>query len=681
MKFLSKLRCRLCLEGGGVVLSLAVVSKACGPDFPNSYFDQSAEELLAAPEGYFAEEISRLTAGVVPENRAVIGDQRASTLSAERADLERALTERGVEPARASRVASCYEIARAALEAGKADPFHADWRKKEPKLDLLADAPAEFAHYLRGADAWRRDDIRAARVEWQTILDLPVNERRYRSTWAAYMLGRVCLHDAETSASPQSLQAAAHFFQIVRELVRAGLPDPLGLAAASYGWEARAALDAGDYPGAVRLYLAQQATGDRTALESLRRTAARMASLENDQLLALASDEKARRVLTAYFVSRGGPHFASDGDPDTLSSRAQVWAEALEKSGVRALPEADRFAWVTYQAGAFAQARQWLALASEASPEAQWIRAKLALRDGELVRGRQLLAAALASPAVGEAHRAQMAAELGRVCLAVDDFIGALEAWLGGGHWKDAAYAAERVMTLQELRGFVDTRCPVGASVNGATQQDLRSELRNLLARRLARAGQTEAAVNYFPEDQRAGFQAYVAAVKTGFDDGRPATERAAAFWRAAQAVREHGMEWLGTELEPDWAIYGGDFDLTSTSAQRRSVAASQQGPFAATAAEAERLEHQRVPEKRFHYRYRAAELAWWAASLLPNESELTAHILVTAGGWLKARDPKAAEPFYQALVLRCGQTELGREAKKRHWFAPILASGADANL
>jgi hypothetical protein len=89
---------------------------------------------------------------------------------------------------------------------------------------------------------------------------------------------------------------------------------------------------------------------------------------------------------------------------------------------------------------------------------------------------------------------------------------------------------------------------------------------------------------------------------------------------------------------------------------------------------ELQRLEAQRGPEKRFHYRYRAAELAWWAASLLPNESEETARILHTAGGWLKARDPQAANPFYQALVLRCGGTELGRAAAKVRWFPRVTA-------
>ncbi len=70
---------------------------------------------------------------------------------------------------------------------------------------------------------------------------------------------------------------------------------------------------------------------------------------------------------------------------------------------------------------------------------------------------------------------------------------------------------------------------------------------------------------------------------------------------------------------------------------------------------------------------YRAADLAWWAASLMPNDSADTARILMEAGGWLKDRDPRAAERFYQAMAIRCGNTSLGRAAAQIHWF-PVSA-------
>ena len=83
------------------------------------------------------------------------------------------------------------------------------------------------------------------------------------------------------------------------------------------------------------------------------------------------------------------------------------------------------------------------------------------------------------------------------------------------------------------------------------------------------------------------------------------------------------------------------------------------------------RLSSTPSPAKRFHYRYRAAELAWAAAYLMPNNSDETARILDTAGRWMAARDPQFAERFYQALVIRCGRTALGRAAAAKHWFSP----------
>ena len=53
----------------------------------------------------------------------------------------------------------------------------------------------------------------------------------------------------------------------------------------------------------------------------------------------------------------------------------------------------------------------------------------------------------------------------------------------------------------------------------------------------------------------------------------------------------------------------------------------------------------------------------------MPDDSEETAKVLCTAGGWLKALDPKAANRFFKALVTRCGETALGREAKRTKWF------------
>lgn len=695
MKFPWRFCCRRRPEWcGAATLLLASVAPACGPEFPNSYYAMADGELLAAPEGFFAAEIARLMPPAAPPHRAVRtpgGNPRAQTVEIDIADVRQALAERGA--ASPEQVRWQYEEVRRALEewvsglhAVDGTRVSAPW-PEPPALNLSPLVPAEFRLYLKGAVAWHQRHLDEARAAWTEVLALPESERKFRSVWANFMLGRLAVTVVEQTPRdehPAFATAQAEVsgrMRAVRELVAAGLPDPLGLAAASFGWEAKAALVACDYPTAMGLYLQQHATGDVTAVASLQRTARDAIACEGGEsgYAAIARDTNARRVVTAYFVARGMPSY---GEVRPLSAQLKQWAEALEEAGIDAVPDADRLAWLAYEAGLFALAERWAALASEGSAEARWIRAKLALRGGNLPGGESLLRAALATGRLGEAHRQRVLAELGRVCLSRDDFKGALATALEGGHWEDAAFVAERVMTLNELRDFVDAQPAVPAAA-GAELADIwqfsgqPERLRHLLARRLMRAGRVDEAVRYFPPEWRGGVAAYVFDVRAGFDLSRPATERAQAFWRAARVARDQGMALLGTELEPDWAIWEGLHDMVPSTTARRTGPGSSGGVLAPTPIELERLKKQASPGKRFHYRYRAAELAWWAASLLPNDSDETAEILNTAGGWLKARDPQAAQPFYQALVIRCGNTALGRAATVQHWF-PRPASPAE---
>lgn len=463
-----------------------------------------------------------------------------------------------------------------------------------------------------------------------------------------------------------------------RALVAEGFSDPLGLAAASFGWEARAALLTKDFSNAITLYLAQHAAGDASAVPSLQRAARSAVDSYPRDYEALVREPMVRRVVTAYFIARGLPRY---GEPGPVPEQLKAWAIALEQADIGAVPDADRIAWLAYEAGLFALAQRWADIAPIDSPEAHWIRAKLALRSGNLRGGEKFLRTALESLRLGEAHRARINAELGRVCLAQDDFSGALSAALNGGHWEDAAFVAEKVMTLADLEAFVDRAVALKPEIilnsSWGRPENLTAALRHLLARRLARAGKAERAENYFSPEMRATYHAYVIAVQNGFDVTKPTAVRAEAFWNAAKIVRKDGMQLLGTELEPDWRIWEGLFETDPSAKARRNGPGNQGGVFAPTSVELTRLEKQTAPAKRFHYRYRAAELAWWSASLLPNDSDETAQILATAGGWLKARDPQAAQPFYQALVIRCGNTALGRAAATKHWFpAPPGPSG-----
>ncbi len=689
MKFLSRSRSRRRALSGALLLGAASAS-ACGPEFPHCFLLHTEAQLLAAPVATFAAEIARLPKEIsvaLAQLRHVPTTAEAA-LALDLADVRAALGELKLPAALREKIAADYAVARrrlAELATHEAAPKRGSRKALLPEetIALPAELPREFALYFRGSVAWHRGDARAAAAAWGELMDLPEAQRRHRSVWAVYMIGRAW-GEGPAQSQPDRAAEAAKCFRLVRELAARGFPDPLGLAAASVGWEARAALDARDFPTAIELYLAQHVGGDPTAVESLRTAARGLINDDSPSLAEAAIRPGARRVVTAYFLSRSGSLAWDARSREDHDAQARRWAEALAEAGVRDDPQADRLAWMAYAAGLFPLAQQWLAVAPEKSPAAQWVRAKLALRRGDLAGGEQALRDALAVDGLDRPHRARLAAELGRVCLARDNFAGALSAALAGNHWQDAAFVAEHVMTTGELRAFVDARPPAAAPVAAPRgeddwkwwAEDLGEALRRLLARRLVREGEVEVAAAYFPAELRAVFRGYVADVRTGFNLTRPAAERAAAFWRAARCARVQGAALLGTELEPDWGIWDNQFADGVRIDDRRVRLPLEGGIFAPTAAERGRLAAHRAPEKRFHYRYRAADLAWWAAALLPNDTDETARILHEAGGWLKSRDPLGAQRFYQALVIRCGNTALGRAAAQRHWLSRENAPG-----
>lgn len=678
MKFPSRFNSPRFLSLGALVFFGASRLVACGPDFPNRYLDRPTQTMLAAPEGYFAVEIERLAPA--PPCAAAAPDAETKEDTREADELRLALSQRGESGVRVEQIVAAYQNYRTQQRKWTEDNSAAKPAK------IPAGLPPEFAHYLAGAAAWYEDDLAGAGAEWRAVLALPEGERHYRSTWAAYMLGR----SVEGDFPPEEAQ---RWFVELRRLAHSGFADSINLVGASYGVEAHWALALQDYARAISLYLDQYATGDESAYASLRVVAAAAAKSDEKQKCEIAREPRARRVLTAWFLARFVSSY--DAAPDAAPLRA--WTAALAREKVQDVAHADRLAWLAYEAGDFDLARTWAGLALNTSPETHWVRAKLALHDNRLCEGARELGGAAAAPELAAIYRSTVLGELGRVELALDRREAALTAWLDGAHWEDAAYVAERLLTIDELKIFQSRYCPAmrplyepynGEIIRPETvnsnqaarrgfredpQGSLQTELAELLARRLVRAGRVQEAKVYFCGKNRAILTAYVKDVQAGFNLTLSPKKRARAFWRAAQLVRAEGMALMGAELEPDFAIWDGSFSGYGAGSERLKQAGDR---FAPTSQEIERLGSIAVPAKRFSYRYRAADLAWWAAALLPNDNDETAAILNTAGGWLKSRDPVEANRFYQALVIRCGRTELGKASAELHWFPSDASSG-----
>lgn len=645
---------------------------ACGPNFPNRLLLMGDSAVLCAPTAEFTLEVKRFapkTAPFISIPPTKDSSPQQQSADADLADLRAALGQAANQD-----LLDAYSRIRAQLAANtKTD-------------DLPPNLPAEFSLYLRGLIHHHTAHPAEARALWTQLLSLPDNQRRYRSTWAAFMLGKSFLPD-------DPAQAITHF-QRTRALAAAGFPDPLGLAASSLGWEARAELDLGHLTRATDLYLQQLASGDPTSAMSLRLVAARIAAGDPRLLDTLAADLPTQRLITAYIVARGGS-IVSYPRPLTKDFTA-AWLATLERTTPRDTTTADRIAWAAYQNADFEATDRWLKLADENAPLALWLRAKLLLRAGKLDDAAALLArASRAFPAnetwswlgaesedfdtsaIRPAN--QTLGESGVILLTRRHYTEALDALLRAGFWGDAAYIAERVLTTDELRAYIDRTWPPDR-VNpephdeysgSARPEHYAADLRYLLARRLIRLQRFDEAAPYLPVAFRDQLASLATSLRSGRDKTQPAAKRATALWSAALLTRDRGLELLGTEMAPDAGIYGGNFAISFD-----RTPGPRQPPQALVPASPDELERASSsapdPNRRFHYRFIAAQIAWEAAELLPDNDTTTAAILCTAGTWLKALDPKQADRFYKALARRCPSTDLGKEATRLHWFPKL---------
>jgi len=725
------------------VSGFAINTFACGPDFPNNLLDDGDHAVLQPPVADFQRELERMKikpagprAVPLPDGQSYSGQ----STEAEMADLDAALQQAKVSSELAKVIMQAHLAERMKLNAYLQQ--RSDWEHYSPgsyvdtngnyvslpntnsppvfpDIAITPGLPREFADYFEGAIEWYKDGNWTASEDWQRVLALPETERHFKSTWAAFMLGKYNAQPANNSSDDEAIK----YFEQVRTLAKRGFADSAGLAAFSLGEEARIWLDRTNYERAIELYLEQMAAGGDSAVNSLRFTAARAVVETNStpaQLNALALNPRTRRVITAYLISRRPYNDRNEdtNDPDAKSffDRTDNWLTAVDAAGVRDVESAEQLALAAYQADDMDAAQRWINHA-KSSPVAQWLQAKLYLRAGKTGEAAKLLAkvsrefpqelpgtnasASFAqslfvninpvwedSIAIGR----QSLGELGVLHLARREYAEALDALIRSGYWMDAAYVAERVLTTDELKRYVDRNWPpVLPSAQAKEARDElggdwgglnpREEIRYLLARRIARETGRPEAEAYYPTNLTDVYKTFRDELQTGRDEALMNEIRAKNLYAAAILERTNGMELFGTEMEPDWEIYGGNFEFGFTWAIRATNSLSATVNEMSDDEIARASSRQVDPDRRFHYRWQAAALAWEAAQLMPNNTDETARVLCTAGTWLKDRDPEGADQFYKALVRRCRKTALGQQADVLRWFPAQSIDGERPRL
>ncbi|ATE74893.1 hypothetical protein [Pseudomonas frederiksbergensis] len=629
----------LCLS-----LSLPLGSAlACGPDFPMRLLDNRGQSLAELPEGNFNLEISRLghaIAGLKNVTAAtnIPGDGYgdAPDYTHQRDTAEQA----GLTPEQQALVKQLRSLT--------------DARQVE---EQGANLPAEYRLYLAGAVAFNAGDHGLAADYFQKVLALPAEQRPLRSTWAAYSLGRALFAmNSEAGATPDLLAQSRKAFEQTRQLSIDGFSDPLELGVASLGEEARVARTAGDWDNAIQLYATQNLHGSAVGYTSLKLLMADLAAMPDEQLAGLLKGKAVQQLVTASLISRLGWSFG-DQPPNE-----QKLIKLLQSSTRGSLDNADRLAAMNYQQGDYASAKAFLEQAGDGGL-AWWLRAKLAVRDGD----KNAAAAAYAKAAQafpqneswGERRtpdwdyetlqpKCRVEGESAILALQRGDYLQAFDQLYRsqGIYWFDAATVAERVLTLDELKQYVDTQVPAPPPLS---QQDrdnyvplpVAASLRNLLGRRLLREERYDEAPAYFDNpDLQAKAKWYGQLRKEAESKWWP-TSKASAYYYAATLARYDGMELLGYEMSPDYVTFGGNYSLEAPELKV--------GPLM-TEGEVQRQQATVAqPDERFHYRYVATALASKAADHLPHSSQAFASVLCKASGWGTNLQEQSA--FYRRYV------------------------------
>ena len=237
----------------------------------------------------------------------------------------------------------------------------------------------------------------------------------------------------------------------------------------------------------------------------------------------------------------------------------------------------------------------------------------------------------------------------------------AAERWVKGCYAADIAVVAEQVMTVDELKKFCDRHFPTPVLLEEGVdfrnhmendysilqkREELNFLLRNLLARRLMRAGRFEEARGYFTGiHTRKRSEKFFALQKILNSPSVSNAEKTIAMLNMAALVRFDGDRLFGTYLEPDNLICKNRFAYTWGKEQK----------FV-------KLNKEKLP--RYSYRYRAAKLYEKAADMT-SDRKIKALALWTGGSILKNLSPRTADYYFKKLYA------VAPEMTEKNWFLP----------
>ncbi len=692
-----------------VLLAAAGVVWACGPEFPSQLLQHRSDTLKSGPQNSFAWEAQHLLPAA---DKLQAHEPSLYAVQAKPADPAQ---EQGLTSEQLQRVTALRESddGDQAYEGGKDLP-------EDLRLYVAAAVDYAAAMHAQNCsdagDSCSPPDaglLDRAAARFEKVLALPPDQANLRSVWAAYMLGVIHARRADAATDDAATfkkerEAAAKAFQLARTRAVAGASDTQGLAVASFGEEARMYLyngkhqcswaelnasdkhcgdgiAAADLKHAIALYASQAGHGSDSAVHSLAAIAGDVLG-DDKRTAALIDGPVSQRLLVAYELARlagGSPPADAGAKPDAKPAPVlSTLLQAIETQGLDHVAGADRLAALAYRVGRFDLAATLVTKSS--GPLASWVKAKLALQRGDMSEAANDYVEAIKAFPQNDDPKAAlqptklelMSGEQGTLALARGEYLEAMthlydaalkvggdgntfdeDINVGVGYGNDASYVAERVLSIDELKGFVDAHAPA-SPVPGRSPNDnnsymarpLADNLRWLLARRLMRAGRYDEAQAYFPAsgdfrfgdvDMRAKARAYAQALHDA-DHAWTDIGKAEGLYAAAVIQREDGMELFGYEQGPDYTNIGGDFPggsgLTAEELKQPYVTDGERQRYADSVAK---------PDIRFHYRYLAADQAVAAADLVPARSQAFGALMCHATRWMLQGPPAEYDDWY----------------------------------
>ncbi|WP_159566923.1 hypothetical protein [Budvicia diplopodorum] len=666
--------------------TLSVPVNACGPDFVVRLLDDRNSTLLYMPEGNFLFEAGRL----VDVDKQLPLQKETVEISTQEARAQMSDQER--------QTSDVIDQMRASNSLEQADA-------------LSKGLTAEERLYTLGAVAFKLMDPSAADY-FNQVLALPSNEQKFYGLDAQYSLGRALMGDYSTenqdgsSVSPihrpdeAQLRLALAAFQKVIDRVKNGEADETSLSLSSLGQQARVHIWLGDMVTATHLYAQQAAQGDYTGSRSLRYISSTLMNPKNEHLVVQAiKDPLVQQLMTIQLFTNNWGWLDYERESEKPKITAKIIA-LIGSSASTGFKGSDRLAALAYRSGEYDMAAALLKSSGD-SALSWWLRAKMALRSGDEKAATVAYAKAAAgfpaselwgyTPDIDEGTvsynmppACRVAGEQGILALNRGDYLQAMELFYRSNevYRADVMDIAERVLTLDELKGFVDKNVPAVAElIKKGPEEDYyygmgvapAVELREVLARRLMRAGRYDDALAYFQfASHQQWAKQYIDSLKVANNLKADKLTRAQAYYQAALLLRNQGVELISYEMTPDYAIYGADYSyvgdsydtgrkrrnswLLDEAAQGSAIQAGLKSVKAKTwisASEASRAKSElpKTNNNYLHYRWKAVDLAVKSADLLPPKSQAYAAVLCKATGWIINRDRKGGLKLYQRYI------------------------------